>query len=152
MYKTADELVDNYLSSRQATKTASLLAFSPKELAEIISGTTDKSSKKYKSSLRQAYLYRQGKRTPSKNTAALLRDALRSKPQKLDRSIAGLTGKLSLKGKFIKSSDRRDRQIEIKINISDYMGLTGDELQEQFFYDYGVDGAYFESPSVNFSL
>lgn len=152
MFKTADELVQNYLSSNRATKEAALLAFSPQEIAEILSGTTDKSDKKYKSSLRQAYLYRQGKRSPSKNTSQLLRNALQSKPQRLDRSIAGLTGKLTLKGKFIKSSDRRDRQIEIKINISDYIGLTGDELQEQFFYDYGVDGAYFESPSVNFSL
>lgn len=152
MFKTADELVQNYLSSNRATKEASLLAFSPQEIAEIISGTTDKSSKKYKSSLRQAYLYRQGKRSPSKTTSQLLRNALQSKPQRLDRSLAGVRGKLTLEGKFVKSSDKRNRKIEVTIYLSEYLGLTGDELQEQFFYDYGVQDAYFESPSVNFSL
>lgn len=124
------------LQSRGGVKKLSLEAFSPAEIAGILSDGAAKSTKKYKSAYRLAYLYRQGKRSPGRENAARLETALQPRLNRLKTRAT-----LVVTGIFQVSRDRRQRTVQTVINPFDYKDLTEENAVSLFLTDYGLDDA-----------
>lgn len=124
-----------------------LSSYSKHEIAEILSGSSDRKSNSYKSAYRQAGLYKQGIRKPGKEFSNRLRNSLARDEAATRRASSNLNSarKIRFVGYVQVSRDKRKRVIETILQPSDLRDIANQDNEmdaiQEFLFIYGLDDA-----------